>query len=356
MNRESELKAFDETKSGVKGLVESGITKVPKIFIHPQNDSLKKTIISDDVDLKFPLIDLEGIGGDSIRRKAVVDDVREASSTWGFFQVINHGIPRDAMEEMIRGARGFFELEEDQKKKWYTRDVKKRFNYNSNFDLFTAPSANWRDTVYCEMAPNPPNPQELPPVCRDIMLEYTKQVLKLGQTLFQILSEALGLKVDHLVDIKCAEGLALLLHYYPECPQPELTMGTSQHADSDFLTVLLNDQVRGLQVLHQNQWIDVPHVPGALVVNIGDLLQLVSNDRFISAEHRVLANNESSRVSVACFFRNNMTTELYGPIEELVSEDCPAKYRATTVKEYVTVFNSKGLDGNSALSHFREGS
>lgn len=85
------------------------------------------------------------------------------------------------------------------------------------------------------------------------------------------------------------------------------------------------------------------------------MLQLVSNDRFISAEHRVLVNNESSRVSVASFFRNDRytSTELYGPIEELVSEDSPAKYRATTVKEYVKVFNSKGLDGNSTLSHFR---
>lgn len=354
MDRESELKAFDETKSGVKGLVESGITKVPKIFIHPQNDPHKK-IISNNVDRKFPLLDLEGVGEDPIRRKAVVDGVREASSTWGFFQVINHGIPGGVMEEMIKGVRGFFELKEDQRKNWYTRDGKKSFVYNSNFDLFTAPSANWRDTAYCEVAPNPPNPQELPPVCRDIMLEYTKQVLRLGRTLVQILSQALGLKAEHLVDMKCAEGLALLLHYYPECPQPELTMGTSQHADSDFLTVLLNDQVGGLQVLHQNQWIDVPHVPGALVVNIGDLLQLVTNDRFISAEHRVLVNNESSRVSVASFFRNDMytSTELYGPIEELVSEDSPAKYRATTVKEYVTAFNSKGLDGNSTLSHFR---
>ena len=86
-------------------------------------------------------------------------------------------------------------------------------------------------------------------------------------------------------------------------------------------------------------------------------LQLVSNDRFISAEHRVLANNVSSRVSVACFFRSDLNTstetELYGPIEELLSEDNPPKYRATTVKEYVTHFNTKGLDGTSALLQFR---
>lgn len=81
----------------------------------------------------------------------------------------------------------------------------------------------------------------------------------------------------------------------------------------------------------------------------------MSNDRFISSEHRVLANTSSSRVSVACFFRSDLSesTQLYGPVEELLSEDNPARYRATTVREYVTYFNTKGLDGTSALSHFR---
>ncbi|KAG6395218.1 hypothetical protein SASPL_145859 [Salvia splendens] len=354
--RETELKAFDETKTGVKGLIDSGITQVPRIFINPQIDPQQALISSANAQLEFPLLDLEGVSDDPIKRNAVVDAVREASETWGFFQVINHGIPEAVLEDMIDGVRRFFGQDDEERKKWYTRDLKKsRVAYNSNFDLYTAPSANWRDTVFCKMAPNLPQPEELPAVCSDIMIEYTKQVLKLGRSLFQLLSEALGLKADHLVDMKCADGVAMLMHYYPKCPQPELTLGASKHADSDFLTVLLTDQVRGLQVLYQNQWVDVPFVPGALVVNIGDLLQLVTNDRFVSADHRVLVNSSSSRVSVACFFRNATTrsTELYWPIEELVSEDDPPRYRATTLEEYITHVRSKGLDGTSALSQFR---
>ena len=91
--------------------------------------------------------------------------------------------------------------------------------------------------------------------------------------MFELLSEGLGLNPTHLEEMECNEGLLVLGHYYPPCPQPELTMGTGQHADNDFLTVLLQDHIGGLQVLHQNHWIDVPPVPGALVVNIGDLLQ-----------------------------------------------------------------------------------
>ena len=103
---------------------------------------------------------------------------------------------------------------------------------------------------------------------------YKDEVMKLGFKLLELISEALGLKPDHLKDMDCAEGLAMLCHYYPPCPQPELTMGTTKHADNDFLTVLLQDHIGGLQVLHQDQWVDVPPMPGALVINIGDLLQV----------------------------------------------------------------------------------
>lgn len=108
---------------------------------------------------------------------------------------------------------------------------------------------------------------------RDMSIEYSKQVYKLAVILFELLSESLGLKPDHLQDMDCAKGHCLLSHYYPPCPEPELTMGTTRHSDPDFLTILLQDHIGGLQIFHQNQWINVPSVPGAFVINIGDVLQ-----------------------------------------------------------------------------------
>ncbi|CAI9097705.1 OLC1v1034177C1 [Oldenlandia corymbosa var. corymbosa] len=267
-NRKAEIKAFDDTKAGVKGLVDAGVTKVPPMFIGRPEKSYPTS-----TEYEFPIIDLKGIGEDPAKRKQVVEKVRDASGTWGFFQVVNHEIPDDVLEEMLNGVRRFFEQDTQVKKQWYSRDHTKRMFWNSNFDLYSAPATNWRDTVVFSLLPELPSPEDLPSVCREIVMGYSKAMENLGYTLFELLSEALGLRSDYLKDEDCVKGLTILGHYYPACPQPELTLGASKHEDNDFITVVLQDHTGGLQVLYQDHWVDVPPTPGALVVNIGDLLQ-----------------------------------------------------------------------------------
>ncbi|XP_010904576.1 1-aminocyclopropane-1-carboxylate oxidase homolog 1 [Elaeis guineensis] len=349
-DRTGAIKAFDETKAGVKGLVDAGISKIPPFFVQPPDHSDGSTARH-----QIPVIDLGDAESDSARRKEVVGEVKRASETMGFFQVVNHGIPAAVLDEMLAGVRTFNEAAAEVKREYYTRDWAKKVMFNSNFDLYRAPAANWRDTIFCVMAPEPPRPEELPLACREITFHYANHTKKLGIFLFELLSEALGLNRDHLNKMDCAKGLAVVGHYYPPCPEPHLTLGISKHSDPAFLTILLQDQMGGLQVLHQNQWVDVPPLPGALIVNIGDLLQLISNDRLKSVEHRVLANKSNvPRISVASLFTTRFypSVKLYGPIKELLSNERPM-YKEVSARDYATYYNMKGLDGQSALDYFK---
>ncbi|KAH0865492.1 hypothetical protein HID58_082703 [Brassica napus] len=163
---------------------------------------------------------------------------------------------------------------------------------------------------------------------QNFLVNTKKEIMNLGELLFELLSEALGLKPNHLKDMGCTESLVMF--------GQEIYIG-------------------GLQVLHGQYWVDVPPVPGAFVVNIGDLLQLISNDKFISVEHRVVANGAAQpRISVPCFFSSIMKANprVYGPIKELLSEQNPPKYRELTISEFSNMFGTKELN-TSALHHFK---
>ena len=95
----------------------------------------------------------------------------------------------------------------------------------------------------------------------------------------------------------------------------------------------------------------------SLIEFISNFLQLITNDKFISVNHRVLAKRVGPRVSVACFFRTHRPPEtssrLYGPMKELLSQENPPLYRETTIKEYMEHYYAIGLCGISALEHFK---
>ncbi|KAJ8431822.1 hypothetical protein Cgig2_027567 [Carnegiea gigantea] len=344
-DRKTDLKAFDEGKTGVKGLVDVGVRQIPSIFVRPHED-LAKEFDTCQEDLAIPIVDLAHARQCSSHGEEIIRRVIWASDKWGFFQVVNHGVPLEILDEVIEGVRMFHEQDVDAKKEFYTRDRSRQVRFNCNRDLYESTAANWRDTLCVNpVFGSELDPELLPPICREVILGFVNHVIRLGDLLLELLSVGLGLEPNHLREMDCTKTWSLVGHYYPACPEPDLTLGTSKHSDPSFLTILLQDQIGGLQVLHQNQWVNVKPVPGALIVNIGDILQIVSNDKLQSVYHRVIPKKVGPRISVATFLTGPISSpKMYGAIKELVSEENPPIYKEFTLQEFFEQFFTRPLD------------
>ncbi|KAK1288843.1 hypothetical protein QJS10_CPB19g01477 [Acorus calamus] len=356
-DRASEVKKFDDSKIGVKGLLDAGATTIPRIFHHPSHNLPSKT--HHPHQLSIPTIDL------SLPHPTLVHLIRDASRTWGFFSVTNHGIPQSVLDRSLSAVRSFNELPAETKSKYYSRDTTSDVIFNTNYDLHESEAATWRDTLQVKVGPVPLDPGRLPEVCRDGLLTWGAHVAGLGERLMGLLSEGLGVGAERLKGLTCHEGRNLVGHYYPYCPEPDLTMGLAGHTDGGVLTVLLQDHIGGLQVKApttdggdgdgEEVWVDVRPVPGSLIINLGDLMKIISNNEYKCAKHRVLANPyREPRISIAVFFTPGRKGEsdLYGPLPELISPDKPALYREFTMTEFIKAFYSKGSESNIVVRHF----
>ncbi|XP_038719130.1 1-aminocyclopropane-1-carboxylate oxidase homolog 4-like [Tripterygium wilfordii] len=345
------LKAFDELKTGVKGLVDSGITSIPQIFIHP-SDTLSTSSFQYDPDI-IPTIDLSAVDGD--RRPAIVDQIARASRKRGFFHVLNHGIQSEVMDQTIKAVKGFHELPTEIKSKMYNRDKGHSVSFFSNVDLFhNIEAVCWRDSLQIMVGSNRLEDEEIPEICRNEVVEWHSHLKPLAELLIGLICEGLGLDKERLKEMKFSEAGAIVGHYYPYCPQPDLTLGLKSHTDASMLTILLQDHIGGLQIKHNGNWVDVKPVPGALAVFVGDILQMIFNDEYKSGEHRVVANSgREPRTSVPVFFYASNMDASYGPLPELLSLDKPALYRQFSLLDFIRRFFVDDWDGKSILDFYR---
>jgi isopenicillin N synthase-like dioxygenase len=282
-DRAALLKAFDEARTGVRGLVESGVSSVPALFLHP--DPYASAPLAPP-GVSIPVVDL------SLPAPVAAAAAAEAARSWGFFHLVNHhqtlGVPEDYPARALAAVRAFNELPAAERSAHYGRSMAGGVSYFSNIDLFRTPAASWRDTVQVAFGPQRCDPACIPAVCRDELLEWDTHATTVGRALLGLLSEGLGLGSTRLEEASYLEGRAMVCHYYPVCPEPERTMGIVPHTDPGGLTILAQDCVGGLQVKQTDDegasyWVDVKPVPGALVINVGDLLQVQlqpDSDRF----------------------------------------------------------------------------
>ncbi|KAJ0602394.1 putative flavanone 3-dioxygenase [Helianthus annuus] len=322
-------------------MVASGeMNQVPSKYIHPITERPNyQNVVPDSI----PVIDLQNLNGPN--RSQVLDEIRRACSDNGFFQVKNHGIPESIIANMMQMAREFFNLPLQERLKMYSDDPTKANRLSTSYNVRTEKISHWRDYLGLHCYPLqdyihqwPTNPESF----RDIAAEYCRSVRVLALQLVEAISESLGLDKDYISAQLGSHAQVMALNYYPPCPQPDLTYGLPGHTDGYVLTLLLQDEVSGLQLLKDGQWVAVDPVPNAFVINIGDQIQVISNDKYKSAMHRAVVNSEKERISIPTFYCPSPDAVI-GPAPQLVTDDEPAVYRQFTFEEYNRTIWTGGL-------------
>lgn len=322
------MKKIDEEESrylkGIKNLCESGIKKVPSKYILPAPERPQitgKVSKKANQRLKLPTIDLSLLQ-DRNGRAQVLQSLSNACQEYGFFQVVNHGILSESLARLISSVRNFFELTYEERAKYMSNDIRAPVRYGTSFNQLQDGVFYWRDFLKLNCHPLhailpfwPSSPVEL----REEAISYAKQNKALFLILMEAILETLGLGPSMLKELE--EGTHMMvLNCFPSCPQPDLTLGMPPHSDYGFLTILLQDEVKGLQVRCGDDWITIDPIAGSLFVNVGDHLEIFSNGRYKSVLHRVLVNSSKSRNSIASLHSVPFDS-IVRPSPELVNGD-----------------------------------
>ncbi|XP_062117419.1 probable 2-oxoglutarate-dependent dioxygenase SLC1 [Humulus lupulus] len=362
-------------QKGVKHLYESGITKVPDKYIlpleerpniithknHNQPTPTTTTTTTSPKDsnnlIKLPVIDFSDLM-ESSKRPQVLKSIENSCQQYGFFQVVNHGIPKEVIRDMMEVSTKFFELPHEERAKYMSSDMKAPVRYGTSFNQTKDKVFCWRDFLKLVCHPISdvlPQWPSSPVDFRNLAATYAKETKSLFLILMEAIVESLGIvgtttntttkdeekDKDNNIMEKFEDGSQLMVvNCYPPCPQPDLTLGMPPHSDYGFLTLLLQDEVEGLQIQFQDQWLTVDPIPGSFVVNVGDHLEIFSNGKYKSVLHRVLVNSMRARISVASL-HSLPFMHMVSPSPKLTNEANPKRYKDTDFSSFLEYISSR---------------
>ncbi|TDG11412.1 hypothetical protein E2F43_18700 [Seongchinamella unica] len=280
----------------------------------------------------LPILDLTQRG-----HAGWLDALDVACRDWGCFQLRCHGLGDDLCRSVLADMQRFFalpyrdklDIERTADNPWgfYDRELTKNArDWKQIFDVGPYAAAG-------PFAGARPRWPEALPGFRETVEAYYAASEALALILLGDIGECLGVSRGTLEqEFGKGHSSFLRLNYYPPCAQADQHLGISHHTDAGALTVLLPDEQPGLQFLRGDDWHTVQAEPGALIINIGDIVQVWSNDRYRAPLHRVLANPGDSRFS-APFFLNPGYDTVYAPLPGALQGGAP-RYRPINWGEF----------------------
>lgn len=334
MSTEEAVSSRSDDPRGRFGL--TAFEDIPDAAVRPARDG------------EVPLISLAALNtGDGAGTAKIGAEIREACERIGFFYALDHGVADATIGDVFEQAKRFFDQPLDFKQRYRVNAQQNGYRRSGSVHIpGNAPDVKEVFDIGIDLAPDDPdvvagkplhgpNPWPDQAGFREALLKYFDEVQGLGRHLLAPFALALDLPEDYFVPFHEDSFTTMRVMRYPPTPAGERQFGTAPHSDFGTITLLAQDEHGGLQLhTREGEWISAPAVPGAFVVNIGDLMACWTNDRFTSTLHRVVNTGECDRYSIPMFYNPGFDT-VAECLPSCQGPDNPPKYAPIHFGDYV---------------------
>lgn len=303
--------------------------------------------------MNIPVIDLEQfINGNPTQKVQFVHELGTAFEEVGFVAVRNHGIPQELIHTLYANVKAFFDLPLDVKRRYeieglagqrgYTSfgkehakgsdapDLKEFFQFGQTIEAGQTPPEYYPDNVKVDDLPD----------FYPRFLEAYRAFERSGGALLSAIAQHLGLQEEYFnAHIHMGNSILRAIHYPPIVREPQSAIRAEQHEDINLITLLVGASADGLEILSKdNEWLPIKAGPNEIVVNVGDMLQRLTNDRLKSTTHRVVNPPRelwgTSRYSIP-FFLHPQSNMSLACLSSCVSSSSPKLYEDYTAGQYL---------------------
>ncbi|TVU51224.1 hypothetical protein EJB05_02634, partial [Eragrostis curvula] len=337
----------------------AGCTQIPEKYNRTE-EVLDGVVVGKDESYELPVIDMARLL-DPESSASEVEKLGAACRDWGFFQLTNHGVDEAVIEQMKDSTVQFFRLPLETKK-----TVGVRGNGSEGFGHHFSRAndkLDWAESLLLETQPEDIRSMELwptnPPTSGPHALEsYSVEMTNLATRLLGFMAADLGVEEEELHGAFRGKGQSMAIHHYPPCrqhhhPEERKVMGIMPHTDGLGLTLLLHvDDTPGLQIRNRGRWFPVRPLPGAFVVNVADILAVLTNGAYRSVEHRVIPDAERARTTVVVF-QTASVGGMVAPLPGLLKAGEAPRYKSIEFGEYIKGNFRALADGTQFIESLR---
>ncbi|WCJ27310.1 2-oxoglutarate (2OG) and Fe(II)-dependent oxygenase superfamily protein [Euphorbia peplus] len=335
----------------VQELIKNPIISIPDQYVVQSDSDHQDNLIIPEATI--PTIDLNLLLSNQTTHLEL-QKLHSSCKEWGIFQLVNHGVNPVVLEKVKEEIGEFYKRPLEEKMKYRVREgevegygtvarSQGKLDWGDRFYMITNPISRRRPHLL----------PHLPSSLRGNLESYITELQNLSKMLLGFIAKGLEMDEEQMGEMFEDGMQSIRMTYYPPCPKPELVVGITPHSDATAITILNQiNGVDGLEIKKDGVWLPVSFLPNSLVVNVGDILEILSNGVYHSIEHKASVNSEKERISIAFFVNPRFDADV-GPATSLISPFNPPIYRTIGMENYVKDFFTRKLKSKTYLEYMK---